>query len=440
MEVPEMRGTHRLSILIAVVLFGVMAPENAAMAQTPAAPSWEESLISQYPKGSVLNVRTTGVDGTSGCLMSAKSTFKDGKLHEPGFGQILLLTSLTCVVHALSPGSHVYLGDVQVIPKDNRVAFAVLLCSVGDCSGGVDGALKAEVDFDFAKGFLEHAQYAQVQEAIQHVFALTGDPAATSQGAQVSATVSTPTQPAMPPTLTPGSEYSNAQNNADRLQLHMDHSFALTEGGQSFTGKYSFAGATLTLHIAELQKDVDIVVQGENLVVNGSENWMLEKRGSERPAGVDGAAPSGDHASAIAGKYIFSTGIGQQSDYTEFGDDGKYVLQESGKIYRGRYTVQGDVVTVALPSGRAFKVKLAGDTLVEADGTRLARQGSGATPAAAGLTIDQIIKMAQVKVPDDMIITTIKKSGVKYVLSPDDLIKLKTAGVSDAVIRAMSRP
>ena len=115
-------------------------------------------------------------------------------------------------------------------------------------------------------------------------------------------------------------------------------------------------------------------------------------------------------------------------------------MQVSGKSYGGSYTVQGDVVTLAPPSGRAFKTKLAGDTLVEADGTRLAKQGGGATPAAAGLTIAQIIKMAQVKVPDDVIITTIKKSGVKYVLSPDDLIKLKTAGVSDAVIRAMSRP
>jgi hypothetical protein len=370
--------------------------------------------------------------------MSATSTFKDGKLHEPGFGQVLLLTTLKCEVHPLSPGTHVYLGDVQVIPKSNRIAFAALVCSVGDCSGGFDGALKTEVDFNFVKSFLDHAEFAQIDEVIQHVFSVTGNPATTSQGAQFSAAVSQPTQPAIPPIITPGSEYANAQNKADRLQLHTDHSFALAEGGQSFSGRYSFAGSTLTLHIAELQKDVDIVVQGENLVVNGAENWMLEKRGSE--PGVDGAAPSGDHASALAGKYIFSKGIGKQGDYIELGGDGKFVQQVSGKSYGGSYTVQGDVVTLAPPSGRAFKTKLAGDTLVEADGTRLAKQGGAAKPATAGLTIDQIIKMAQVQVPDDVIIATIKKSTAKYVLSPDDLIKLKTAGVSDAVIRAMSRP
>jgi hypothetical protein len=70
-----------------------------------------------------------------------------------------------------------------------------------------------------------------------------------------------------------GSVYVNAQNAADRLQLNTDQSFSLQEGGQSFTGSYSVAGFTLTLHIAQLQKDVEILVQGTQLVVNGQEIW-----------------------------------------------------------------------------------------------------------------------------------------------------------------------
>lgn len=57
--------------------------------------------------------------------------------------------------------------------------------------------------------------------------------------------------------------------------------------------------------------------------------------------------------------------------------------------------------------------------------------------AATQLTIDQVIQMVAAKLPDDVIIATIRKSGSKFDLTPDSLIKLKTAGVSDAVLRAM---
>jgi hypothetical protein len=58
---------------------------------------------------------------------------------------------------------------------------------------------------------------------------------------------------------------------------------------------------------------------------------------------------------------------------------------------------------------------------------------------ATQLTIDQVIQMVAAKLPDDVIITTIQKSNSKFELTPEALIKLKTAGVSDAVIRAMTK-
>jgi tetratricopeptide (TPR) repeat protein len=70
-----------------------------------------------------------------------------------------------------------------------------------------------------------------------------------------------------------GSVYVNADDTADRLQLNTDGSFSLQEGGQSFTGNYSVVGSTLKLNIAQLQKDVDILVKGNELVVNGQEIW-----------------------------------------------------------------------------------------------------------------------------------------------------------------------
>ncbi len=72
--------------------------------------------------------------------------------------------------------------------------------------------------------------------------------------------------------------YVSAQNSGDRLQLNRDNTFSLQEGGQSFSGTYSVAGSTLKLHIAQLQKDVDIAIQGNRLVVNGDEVWIQQSQ------------------------------------------------------------------------------------------------------------------------------------------------------------------
>lgn len=55
------------------------------------------------------------------------------------------------------------------------------------------------------------------------------------------------------------------------------------------------------------------------------------------------------------------------------------------------------------------------------------------------LTIDQIMQMIAAKIADDIIITTIRNSPSKFDLTPETMIKLKAAGASDAVIRAMTR-
>jgi hypothetical protein len=56
--------------------------------------------------------------------------------------------------------------------------------------------------------------------------------------------------------------------------LNRNNTFALQEGGQSFSGTYSVNGSTLRLHIVQLQKDVDIAIQGNRLIVNGDEVWI----------------------------------------------------------------------------------------------------------------------------------------------------------------------
>lgn len=58
----------------------------------------------------------------------------------------------------------------------------------------------------------------------------------------------------------------------------------------------------------------------------------------------------------------------------------------------------------------------------------------------APLTKDTVIQMVKAGLPDDVIITKIKADPNLPNLSADDLIALKTAGASDAVIRALLSP
>lgn len=64
----------------------------------------------------------------------------------------------------------------------------------------------------------------------------------------------------------------------------------------------------------------------------------------------------------------------------------------------------------------------------------------GLQPALAQqpLTNADIIKMAKAKLPDAVIIAEIKKSKCECLTTPDALINLKEAGVSDAVLEAMT--
>ena len=181
-------------------------------------------------------------------------------------------------------------------------------------------------------------------------------------------------------------------------------------------------------------------------------------------ASVSDNGPRRDYAASAQGKYVRK---GKSSDFLELGPDGMYALLESEKSVGGNYKVQGDTLILTSPRFKGqSKGRFIGDTIVDADGILWEKQAetqksaavpltqksaavpltqkSAAVPltqksAAAPLTIDQIIQMVAAKLPDDIIITTIQKSSSKFELNPEALIKLKTAGVNDAVIRAITQ-
>jgi hypothetical protein len=59
-------------------------------------------------------------------------------------------------------------------------------------------------------------------------------------------------------------------------------------------------------------------------------------------------------------------------------------------------------------------------------------------PSVGGVSLDDVIRMSRAGLSDDIIIQQVRKRYQPFDLSPDQLIQLKTAHVSDRVIQAMS--
>src|SRR6266478_531119 len=57
--------------------------------------------------------------------------------------------------------------------------------------------------------------------------------------------------------------------------------------------------------------------------------------------------------------------------------------------------------------------------------------------AAEVLTQQDVIKLLELKIPEQTVIDKVKSSGTAFVLGVDDIARLKKAGASDALIAAM---
>lgn len=77
---------------------------------------------------------------------------------------------------------------------------------------------------------------------------------------------------------------------------------------------------------------------------------------------------------------------------------------------------------------------------IEARNRQLIEQQMGQAVRAGIVTHGEIITMSQAGVGDDLIVNHIRHHGVTNPPSANDLIQLKQAGVSDAVVRVMQEP
>jgi hypothetical protein len=159
---------------------------------------------------------------------------------------------------------------------------------------------------------------------------------------------------------------------------------------------------------------------------------------AEKPAArVSGQAGSATTAESEAaqGRYLRKA---KASDFLELRPDGAFSLSQDGRSVDGTWSVQQGVLTLSPRRGGQAKGQIADGTIRDNEGGIWERVEEAKEQRSA-LTVEQIIQMAGAKLPDDVIITAIRSSKNKIELSPEVLIKLKGAGVSDEVIRALAK-
>ena len=69
------------------------------------------------------------------------------------------------------------------------------------------------------------------------------------------------------------------------------------------------------------------------------------------------------------------------------------------------------------------------------------RPGSAQAPAGgAPLTVEEIVKLWKTSVPEDLIITMIKKNAKAFNLSTEEVLELRKVGLSDSVVKFLLDP
>lgn len=268
------------TILANVVLFGCLPGVASLAAPQDQADlgGIEQQLRTQYAltkvadggnvaqPGAILVVRFFGIKANpvSGNIYWPNSYKSGGRIGHPMFVAKRGVSKVVDDTRYLQAGENVYVTNIEA--KDAEVVFSLQTCNRGFVGNDPNRLpYRASIAFQFQKRFVNPSNLKQIQGAVAELLAMappdTKPIMSSAQGGPV------------PPPPRLGSLYISAKDTADRLQINTDVSFSLQEGGQSFNGTYAVSGATLKLHIVQLQKDVDIEIQGDRLIVNGDEAW-----------------------------------------------------------------------------------------------------------------------------------------------------------------------
>lgn len=201
---------RRIAMLIpaAAVLVAEILSCSMAVAQGAAPPSLEEQLQAQYKltrmaqdsqgltvteAGTVLSIQKGGILGVPpSSMVLCPAKYQDGTLHAPSSFCAMTVKDNSLI---FLTGAKVYVTKIEVKPKNEKVSLKIVACDA--CNGTNPPTFyRSQVDFQFAKGFLENPDVSKIEDAIGEVFAInSGSDAQQDQGAQGQAQAA----PAPPP-------------------------------------------------------------------------------------------------------------------------------------------------------------------------------------------------------------------------------------------------
>jgi hypothetical protein len=146
-------------------------------------------------------------------------------------------------------GERVYVTNID--GSDSNVTLSVQTCTPSSQHASYQLVYRASLTFQFPLGYVDITNIKQIEEAIGEVF-----------------TVAEPAPPQV------SGLFINSRNRAEQLQLNGNGLFSLTEGGRSYTGRFSVHESRLVLMVAETGTSAIATIQGGKILDNDGKTWV----------------------------------------------------------------------------------------------------------------------------------------------------------------------
>jgi hypothetical protein len=178
-----MTGKITLAAIAVKTTIAMLLICSPASAQGNTDKGLADQLQQQYKlSNTVLVVQQEGIVGVPPArVLVAESTFKDGALHSPGRGQVLVLGT---DLRRFPRGDKLHVSEISVSVKKDKVVLHLEECP--ECNGN-DYAYRAYLAFEFPKGYLTSADAGQIEDVIAQALTIENGSAQQSQPAALAA-------------------------------------------------------------------------------------------------------------------------------------------------------------------------------------------------------------------------------------------------------------
>jgi hypothetical protein len=167
------------SLVLASLFLASLALQLSAQVSAP--PSLKDQLEAQYTSDTVLVVQKEGVLGIAPIILKAcPATYRSGNLKAP---EPSCYASLKDSSRILPPGEMVNPKEIKVNLQLGVVSLSLVECDT--CNKGIpSSSYKAQVDFQFAKGYLEKGNVSEIVDTIGRVLNIAAKDEAENSGNQ----------------------------------------------------------------------------------------------------------------------------------------------------------------------------------------------------------------------------------------------------------------